>query len=152
MVNVEGRGLSRSVVALLIKIYGALFLLATFGTVISIVYANDLLKNSVHVDGHVISTVSDSKGRRAPVVQFKTAEGQTLQLKSDLYTSPALKVGDAVRVVYRKSDPLDWRIDDWIHLYFWTLMGAIFMFAWALAITITLLIGHFQTRKYPSTG
>ena len=132
--------------------YGSLFLIATIGTVISLVCVNDLLSNADHVNGQVVNITYDGKGRRAPVVRFKTANGEMLQLKSDLYTSPAPNAGDTVRVVYRTSNPRDWRIDDWIHLYFWTLMGSIFMFAWAMAITITTLVGHYQVRKLERAG
>lgn len=141
MVNAKGSPVrTRNVFAVLVKVYGFLFLIATIGTVISLVCVNDLLANAVHVNGQVVDISYGAKGRRAPVVRFKTANGEMLQLKSDLYTSPAPNVGDTVKVVYRTSNPRDWRIDDWIHLYFWTLMGLIFMFAWAMAITITKLV------------
>lgn len=153
MVNAEGNPVrTRNVFALLVKVYGFLFLIATIGTVISLVCVKDLLANAVHVNGQVVDITNGAKGRRAPVVRFKTANGEILQLKSDLYTSPAPNVGDTVRVVYRISNPRDWQIDDWFHLYFWTLMGSIFMFAWAMAITITKLVGHYQVRKLERAG
>jgi len=138
---------TRNVFAVLVKVFGFLFLIATIGTVTSLVRVNDLLSNAVHVNGQVVDINSDAKGRRAPVVRFTTAKGEMLQLTSDLHTSPAPNVGDTVRVVYRISNPRDWQIDDWLHLYFWTLMGSIFMFAWAMAVTITALVGRHQIRK-----
>ncbi len=153
MVNAEGSPVrTRRVFAILFKVYGFLFLIATIGTVISLVCVNDLLANAAHVDGQVVDVSYGSKGTRAPVVRFKTASGEMLQLQSDLHTSPAPNVGDSVKVVYRTSNPRDWRIDDWIHLYFWTLMGSIFMFAWAMAITITTLVARYQIRKLERAG
>jgi hypothetical protein len=153
MVNAEGNPVrTRRIFAVLDKVYGSLFLIATIGTVISLVCVSDLLTNATHVNGQVVYITYGAKGARAPVVRFKTANGEMLQLQSDLYTSPAPKMGDTVKVVYRTANPRDWRIDDWIHLYFWTLMGLIFMFAWAMAIIITKLIGHFQIRKLERAG
>jgi len=147
MINAEESPVrTRNVFAVLVRIYSVLFLTATISTVVSLVYTNDLLTNAAHVDGQVVDITSDAKGRRAPIVRFKTVDGQVIQAKSDLYTSPAPSVGDSLKVVYRISDPKDWRIDDWVHLYFWTLMGSIFMFAWALAVIIVKLIDY-QRRK-----
>jgi hypothetical protein len=145
MVNTESSPRqTRKVVAFLVKVYGFLFSLALTGTVISLICVNDLLANAARVNGEVIDITYGTKGTRAPVVRFKTAKGEIFQLTSDVYTSPAPNVGDVVKVVYRTSNPRDWRIDDWIHLYFWTLMGLIFMFAWAIAITITTVVGHYH--------
>ncbi len=138
---------ARKVIAFVIRLYCLLFLIATIGTVISLVCVNNLLANATHVTGQVVGINGDSKGRRAPVVQFKTTNGEVLQLKSQLYTSPAPNVGDTVGVIYRTSNPRDWLIDDWIHLYFWTLMGSVFMFAWAMAIAVTKLLDIYQMRK-----
>ena len=143
----ESPARTRNVFAVLGIVFGILFLIATIGTVVSLVGVNDLLTNATHVDGRVVNMIYDSKGRRAPVVRFETANGAILQLKSALYTAPAPNVGDPVKVVYRSSNPQDWQIDDWFHLYFWTLMGSIFMFAWAMAMTTTTLVGQYQLRK-----
>ncbi len=149
MVNAEGSTVRnrRKVFAILLKVYGFLFLIATIATIISLVNVNDLLANAAHVNGEVIELSYDSKGRRAPVIRFKTTNNEIIQLKSDLYTSPAPKVGDNVGVVYRSSNPRDWRIDDWIHLYFWALLGLVMMFAWGTALTITALVGRQLIRK-----
>ncbi len=143
----ESPARTRNVLAVLVKVYSVLFLIAAIGTVISLVCINDLLTNAAHVDGHVVDLTTDAKGRRAPVVQFKTVNGELIQAKSDLYTSPAPSVGETVKVVYRISNPKDWRIDDWVHLYFWTIMGSIFTFAWAVAVIIVKLVGHYQRHK-----
>lgn len=148
MVNAEGSPIrGRKVFSILGRIYGLLFLISAICTIISLVCVYDLLVNAAHVNGQVVGIISGSKGRRAPVVQFKTANGEILQLQSQLYSSPAPNVGDTVKVVYRSSNPRDWRIDDWIHLYFWTILGSVFMFSWAMAITITKLIEDKQRRK-----
>lgn len=147
MINAEESPVrTRNVFTVLVRVYSVLFLTASISTVVSLVYVNDLLTNAAHVDGQVVDITSDAKGRRASIVRFKTVDGQVIQAKSDLYTSPAPSVGDSLKVVYRLSDPKDWRIDDWVHLYFWTLMGSIFMFAWALAVIIVKLI-EYQRRK-----
>ncbi len=142
---------TRIVFAILVKVFGIIFLIATVCTVVSLISVNDLLANAAHVDGQVIKIVSDSKERIAPVVRFKTSSGQILDLQSNFYTSPGPSKGDKVRVVYRNSNPRDWQIDDWIHLYFGTLMGAIFMFAWGIATMVTRLVGRHQVRKLEQT-
>jgi hypothetical protein len=153
MVNAKGSPVRiGNVFAILVKVYGCLFLIATICTVISLVCVNDLLANAAHVNGEVVDITYGAKGTRAPVVRFKTTNGEMVKLKSNLYTSPAPNVGDTVRVVYRTSNPRDWRIDDWIHLYFWTLLGSIFMFAWGMAIAITTLVGRHQIRKLERDG
>ncbi len=148
MVNAEGSpARTRNVVAILVRVYSILFLIATLSSAISLVCVNDLLRSAAHVDGQVIDITRDAKGRRAPVVRFKTVNGQVFQAKSSMYTSPAPDVGDVVKVVYRISDPRDWQIDDWLHVYFWTLMSSIFMFAWAMAVIMTKLFGSYHRKK-----
>lgn len=143
---------ARRVLAFLVRLFTFFFVIATISTVISLFCVNDLLANAEHVNGLVVDIKYGTKGRRAPVVRFETTNGEILQLKSRLYTSPAPNVGDTVRVVYRTSNPQDWQIDDWIHLYFWTLIGSVFMFSWAMAIIITKLVGDNQIRKLERAG
>ena len=138
---------ARKVIGILVRVFGFCLLAATMVTIISLFCINDLLANATHVNGQVIDLERGAKGTLAPVIQFKTANGEVLQLKSYLSTSPGPKVGDIVKVVYRTSNPRDWRIDDWLHLYFYPLMGSIFMLAWAIALTITKLAGDHQIRK-----
>jgi hypothetical protein len=153
MVKADGNPVrTRKVLAVLVKVYGLLFLISTICTVVSLLSVNDLLANATHVNGQVIGLNYGSKGRRAPVVRFETANGEKLELKSDFYTSPAPNVGDTVKVLYRTSNPRDWRIDDWIYLYFWTLLGAIFMFAWAITLTVVILISRNQARKLDASA
>ncbi|MBX9720346.1 MAG: DUF3592 domain-containing protein [Candidatus Obscuribacterales bacterium] len=153
MVRVEASlARKRKVFTILFRVYACLFLIATTCTIFSLVSVNDLLANSSHVNGLVVDTTYGSKGRRAPVVRFQIANGEMLVLKSDFYTSSAPNVGDTVKVVYRTSNPRDWRIDDWMHLYFWTLMGSIFMFAWAMAIILTMLIGRNLAKKIDASA
>lgn len=142
----------RKVSAFLVRLYGFFFVVATIGTAISLFCVNDLLANATHVDGQVVATEYGAKGARAPVVRFKTAGGETLQLKSNLHTSSAPNVGDTVKVVYRTSNPQDWRIDDWIHLYFYTLIGSVFMFVWAIATIIVRFTSDYQIRKLERAG
>ncbi|MBX9667320.1 MAG: DUF3592 domain-containing protein [Candidatus Obscuribacterales bacterium] len=140
-------GEARKVFRILVTVFGCCLLAATVATIVSLFFVNDFISNSTHVDGEVVGLERGAKGSLAPVVRFKTANGEILQLQSFLSTSPALKVGDGVKVVYRTANPRDWQIDDWIHLYFWTLMGSIFMLAWAIATTVTQLVGASLIRK-----
>ena len=140
-------GQARKVFAILLRVYGFCLLAAAMVTIISLFCVNDLLANATHVNGQVVNLEHGGKGGLAPVVRFKTTNGEILQLKSYLSTSSPPKVGDSVKVVYRTSNPRDWQIDDWIHLYFWTFMGLLFMFVWAIALTVTKLLGDHQIRK-----
>lgn len=139
-------------VVFLVRLFGSFFLLAMIAIAISLVYINDLLANATHANGHVVGINYDAKGRAAAVVRFETANSEIFQLQSQLYTSPGPKVGDTVKVVYRTSNPQDWQIDDWIHLYFYPLLCSIFMFAWGMAATITKLVGDSQIRKLERAG
>ncbi len=146
----ENPGQARKVLGILVRVYGVCLMAAAMGTLASLFCVYDLLANATHVDGEVVGLEHGAKGGLAPVVRFKTANGEILQLKSYLSTSPASNLGDSVKVVYRTSNPRDWQIDDWIHLYFWTLMGSVFTLAWAIAITITKLVGDHKIRKLES--
>jgi hypothetical protein len=145
--GVESPTRARKVITFLVRLYCVFFLIATMGTITSLVFVNEFLANAAHVEGQVVDIAYGAKGTRAPIVRFTTTNGESIQLKSNLYTSPGPNVGDNVKVVYRISNPRDWRIDDWIHLHFWTFFGSIFMFAWGMAIALTKLIGDHQTRK-----
>ncbi len=138
---------ARKVFRILVTVFGCCLLAATVATIMSLFFVNDFLTNSTHVDGEVVGLERGGKGSQAPIVRFKTVNGEILELQSFLSTSPAPEVGDRVKVIYRTANPRDWQIDDWIHLYFWTLMGAIFMLAWAIATTVTQLVGASLIRK-----
>ncbi len=137
--NSKNPAQTRKTFATLAKVYGIIFLLSTIATTFSLINVADFLAHSTHVDGQVIDVTRDSKGRLAPTVRFKTADGQLQESKSNIYSSPGPNVGDSVKIVYRTSDPQDWQIDDWIYVYFWTLFGSIFMFAWGIATVATML-------------
>lgn len=126
---------------ILLVVYSFCLFVATMVTTMSLFRVKDFLANATHVNGRVVALEPGAKGALAPVVRFTTASGETLQLKSFLSTSPAPKVGDSVKVLYRTSNPHDWLIDDWLHLYFWAIVGAMFMFAWTVALTITKVLG-----------
>lgn len=153
MVNAAGN-LSRApkVIPLLVRLYSLFFLIATTFTIVSLILVSDFMTNAVHVSGQVVGSEIGAKGTRAPIVRFRTTKGEMLQLKSSFYTSPAPNVGDTVKVLYRITNPRDWCFDDFMHLYFWTFLGSVFMFAWALAITLTKLIGDHQIRKLKRDG
>ena len=138
---------ARRVITFLVRLFSLFSIIAAIGAVISLGCVNDLIRNSSHVDALVVDLSYGAKGARAPIVRFKTASGETLQLKSQLYTSPSPNVGDTIKIVYRNSDPKDWQIDDWIHLYFWTLFSSVFMIAWAIAAIVTKAIGEYSIRK-----
>lgn len=142
----------KRVFSILVGVYGLLFLIAMTCTIVSLFSVNDLLSNATHVDGQVVALHYGAKGTRAPVVRFKTTTGETLELQSSIHSSLAPNVGDTVKVIYRTSNPRDWHIDDWIHLYFWTMMGSIFTLTWLLFLTSTKLIGDYQIRKLEVAG
>lgn len=147
MVDAETKRIrTQKTCSVLIKVYGVLLLISAVCTVISFVNVNELLVNATHVNGQVVEISRGAKGRRAPIVRFTTTAGETLQLRSDLYTSPAPNVGDTVKVIYRTSNPRDWRIEDWIHLYFWTMMGSIFTVCWAIAIFVIKVVERRQLK------
>ncbi len=137
----------RRVLSVLVGLFFVFFLIATICAGFALFRVNDLVASSTHVDGMVVGTNSDTKGRRAAVIRFQTTNGETRQLKSNLYTSPAPKPGETVKVLYRTSNPDDWQIDDWIHLYFWPMLGSIFMFTWGVAALVTKLAGDYQVRN-----
>lgn len=137
---------ARKVFAILFRVYGLCLLAAAIATAVCLFSVNDLIANSTRVDGQVVDLERTAKGGIAPVVRFTTRKGEVIQLRSGLATSPAPKLGDSVKVLYRTSNPQDWRIDDLIHLYFWTFMGLFFMFAWALALAIVKLLHDRQNR------
>lgn len=137
---------TQKVFGILVRVFGFCLLVAVMCTGIALFCVCDLLANATRVDGEVVDLEYGAKGTAAPVVRFTTANGETLQLKSYLSTSPAQKVGDTVKVVYRTTNPRDWQIDDWIHLYFWTFMGLVFTFAWGMALTITKFVGDRRIR------
>ena len=142
----------RKVFGILVRVYGTIFLLATVCTLITLFFAYDFQSNASRVDGHVVRLNLGSKGQKAPVVRFQTAGGETLEMQSYLHSSATQNVGDTVKVLYRSSNPKDWQIDDWIHLYFWVLMSSIFMFAWGIATLSTKLIGDALIRKREHAG
>lgn len=145
--STENLSRARKVSTFLVRLFGLFFLIATIATVISLLQVNDLLANSTSVDGQVVNISYGSKGTRAPVVRFTTSNGETLELKSQFYTSPGPNVGDTVKVLYRTANPQDWQINDWFHLYFPTLFGGVFMFAWGVAAVTTKLVTDHQIRK-----
>lgn len=148
MVNTEETlAKTRKVFGILVPIFGLLFLTAVSAVIVSLYFVNDLLANSTRVDGQVVALEPGAKGALAPVVEFKSADGETLKLKSFMSVSPAPQVGDTVKVIYRTSNPQDWRIDNWMQLYFWTFMSSIFAISWGIAFGATKLAGDFQIRK-----
>lgn len=137
---------TKKALAILVKVFSMLFLAAATCTVVSVISVFDLLANSDHVEGKVVNLAIGNKGTRAPVVQFRTTGGESLELTSPVYTSSAPNVGDSVKVIYRKSNPHDWNIDDWLHLYFWTLLSSIFTVVWAI-VTSAIWIARNSVAK-----
>jgi uncharacterized protein DUF3592 len=88
--------------------------------------------------GRVIRLEQFSGGRSSiyyPIVQFRTAEGQTVTFRSSLANVAALR--QAVQVLYRPTNPGDARIDSYKSLWFWPTLLA------GLAAVFLLVGGRF---------
>ena len=73
------------------------------GTVIQMVYSED----------------SEGGGGYAPIYQFKTLEGQDIEIQDGLSSNPPrFKVGQEVKVLYDPENPRKARLNKWLNLYF----------------------------------
>jgi hypothetical protein len=73
------------------------------GTVIQMVYSED----------------SEGGGGYAPIYQFKTLEGQDIEIQDGLSSNPPrFKVGQDVKVLYDPENPRNARLNKWLNLYF----------------------------------
>ena len=143
---------TRNALRIITGIWSFFFLITSIGTAIAFASTSDFLAHATHVEGRVIALYRSSKGAQIPAVRFTTSTGEVLDLKSDLGTSPAPELGASVKVAYRTSNPRDWRIEDWIHLYFWTFLCSIGMGTSLCVVTVTKLIGDRKIRKLQRTS
>jgi len=75
------------------------------------------------VKGRVIEMVyssdSDGGGGYSPVYQFKTLEGQDIEIQDSLSSNPPrFQVGQEIQVLYDPENPRKARIKKWLDLYF----------------------------------
>jgi hypothetical protein len=113
---------------------GALFLLGAIWTVSS---TRTWIAHAIEVPGSVIEMVrvrdSDNTGYLfAPVVRFKTAEGNTVEFESGLRSNPpAYRTGQAVSVLYDPDEPRSAAIRGFFSLWLMPLIlgfiGSIFL-------------------------
>ena len=87
-------------------LFGLLFFLVGSGMTM---HQRTLEKQGIEAQGTVVGLQEnyDSDGSTyAPIVQFKTADGQSVEFVSTYFSSPsAYKVGESVIVVYPPNDP-----------------------------------------------
>lgn len=79
----------------------------------------------------VFSQGSDDGGGYAPLYQFKTLDGQDIQVQDSLSSNPPrFKEGQEIQVLYDPGNPRKARIKKWMNLYFVSVllggMGLIF--------------------------
>jgi Protein of unknown function (DUF3592) len=96
--------------------------------------------------GRVISLERSSSVRGSvyyPIVQFRTAAGQSITFRSSLANVAVL--GQTVRVLYLPNNPDDARLDTYKALWFWpTLLGAL--------AAICFLLGALFSQPLATTG
>lgn len=82
-------------------------------------------------EGKVVEFVRERDGERAPVIEFQTREGETVQYRvntSSMFSS--FSVGDLVPVYYDPDDPQRARVARFSHIYalplilFWVAIAA----------------------------
>jgi hypothetical protein len=87
------------------------------------------------------SSSHSSSGSYYPVVRFQTASGEMIEETSRFGSNPPeFKVQDKIRVLYKESDPKDWKVDSFWDLYFLPLMFGIFGGGLLIAATITAVV------------
>ena len=105
----------------------------TTGTVVALSEKHDTERNSITY---------------APVFTFTTEHGQTQSVTSSVATSPpGFAVGDKVRVLYRRSDPAEAKIDSFWQLWFWPVFLSGFGSVELLVGTILLYTARRKLRK-----
>ncbi len=134
--SIANKSDARRVYAILARVFGSCFLVFAICTAVSIYRVNDMLANSTHVSGQVVGLMTTAKGAKAPVVRFQTATGEMIQARANIASSSGPAVGDTVKVLYRTADPHDWLIDDFLNVYFWTMMSSIFSTVWGIVFVI----------------
>jgi hypothetical protein len=81
---------------------------------------------------HLIYSRSSEGGGYAPVFQFTTLSGQSIEVSESLYSNPpGYSVGQSVDILYDPEKPSHARISKWSSLYFAPLllsgMGIVFL-------------------------
>jgi len=105
---------------------------------------------AIHADGEVIDLVrpprcDSNSNALAPMVRFATADGETIEFRSDTASDPpSYAKGERVGVLYRPLAPRDARIDDfeslWASAVFFGATGTIVFgsgivwIAWSIAL------------------
>ena len=84
------------------------------------------------VKGTVISMLRDSEGASAPVFKFTASNGDVIEKRDTIYSTPAAhKVGDIVDILYDPNNPQNARVMKSSNLYFapilLAVMGVVFI-------------------------
>jgi len=95
--------------------------------------ARAFVAGAVHADGTVIALARHARSESnavAPIVHFVTADGETIEFRSDTASDPpSYTRGERVGVLYRPLAPHDARVDDfeslWASSVFFGAVGAI---------------------------
>jgi hypothetical protein len=67
----------------------------------------------------VYSSGSEDGGGYSPIYQFKTFEGQDIEVQDGISSNPPqFKVGQEIQVLYDPDNPRKARIKKWMNLYF----------------------------------
>ncbi len=98
---------------------GLLALIAVF----LFIRTKNFMGKAQEVKGTVIEMVyssgSDDGGGYAPVYQFNTLDGQSIEVHDNLSSNPPrFKVGQTIEVLYDPENPQKARIKKWMNLYF----------------------------------
>lgn len=118
-VLVKSLGHGTSIVAVLFTIIGSIA-----GAVCAYATQSQLefLRTAVHAEGRVIANQRDGSGSKAsyhPVVQFSTEDGEPVEFRGDIGSSPpAFDVGEVVGVRYQPDHPADARINTPMQMWF----------------------------------
>jgi hypothetical protein len=109
--------------------------------------SHTLLTTGGTASGTVVRLESSAKGASYPVVHFQPDGAAEIEERGKVGTSPPeYKVGDTVPILYDKTNPKNWTINNWMNLYF---LPAMFFGAGA-GLTIAFLITlayNLRTRR-----
>ena len=102
--------------------------------------SRSLALHGVHAEAEIVELRLISR-MHAPILRFRTADGQTREVKDIAVASPGVAVGDKLKIVYRAADPDDFQIDSfdrlWMPVLFITGFGCVWLAAafvvWAIA-------------------
>lgn len=129
--------------------FGAMGLLVIGIAIVVWMRTREFISKAQETKGVVIRMLSKpgSKGGiiYAPVYQFRTMDGRTIEVEESTYSKPPqFQEGQSVYILYDPQNPEEARVKNWMNLYFLPLvlagMGMIFV-----GIGIVSLISYMRT-------